>query len=339
MISTSPLRYPGGKARFTHFIFDSIKTSGEAAEVFVEPFCGGAGASIALLESKKIKRIALNDIDPLVASFWKVVFGKSCKSRDDIQWLVDKVELSDISVDEWIRQRNYKPQNVRELAWKCLFMNRTSFNGILHKSGPIGGWKQENRLISVRFNREKIVQKLKNLYDYREQVDCVENLGWREFCGLYQKTKLAYLYMDPPYYHRAPKLYEYVFDKKMHLELRDYLVSLLLPWMLSYDDAPEVRELYSDLTSIYGCVIDQTYSANPIGGNSFIGRELFFSNRVLSYNHGYKPNLPHVGMSVVGPLTDIPSLGDGPTRIPFVRTLNNTRTKNLKRIRRNKAPS
>jgi len=32
MISTSPLRYPGGKTRFTNFIWEAIRSSGEQAK-------------------------------------------------------------------------------------------------------------------------------------------------------------------------------------------------------------------------------------------------------------------------------------------------------------------
>ena len=50
MISTSPMRYPGGKARFAQYIWEAIQASRERSEVFVEHFCGGAGVSLALLE-------------------------------------------------------------------------------------------------------------------------------------------------------------------------------------------------------------------------------------------------------------------------------------------------
>ena len=69
MISKSPLRYPGGKTRFTPFIWSAIQHSGAMHAEFAEPFCGGAGVSLALLELGHVQRIALNDIDPLIANF------------------------------------------------------------------------------------------------------------------------------------------------------------------------------------------------------------------------------------------------------------------------------
>src|SRR5688572_10125024 len=114
MTSTSPLRYPGGKARFTAFISEAIKTSGEEASVFVEPFCGGAGASIKLLENRVVGSIALNDLDPLVSSFWKIVFGKSCKTKRDIDWLVSSIESVKHTVNEWRKQKALKPSTIRD---------------------------------------------------------------------------------------------------------------------------------------------------------------------------------------------------------------------------------
>ncbi len=319
MISTSPLRYPGGKARFTNFIWDAVVASNEQAKVFVEPFCGGAGASIALLESNKVQRIALNDLDPLVSSFWKIVFGKSRKSKHDINWLINSIEATELSIEEWRRQKLLKPTTLREAAWKCLYLNRTSFNGVLYKAGPIGGWTQKNRKIDVRFNRERLMKRIQELYELREQVERVDSVNWRLFCSHYRRSKSAYLYLDPPYYNKADQLYGCLFDKKTHKTLRDYLTTLKTPWMLSYDDAPEIRLLYKNLKGVRGRVIDQTYSAHPVGGNSFIGRELFFSNRKLPiYKQNNKPAV-HVGLTIIGCVKQVESDSIGGLRIPLIR--------------------
>lgn len=319
MTSTSPLRYPGGKARFTTFIQESIIASGEEIRLFVEPFCGGAGAAIALLDSESVDSIALNDADPLVASFWKIVFGKSCRSRRDIDWLIRKVENTIISIDEWKIQKALQPTNTREAAWKCLFLNRTSFNGILHKSGPIGGWEQINRTLDVRFNRERLVTRLRELFALRDSVERVDCMGWQRFCTRYRNEDDAYLYLDPPYYHRAEQLYKYLFNERMHRSMRDYLVDLQIPWLLSYDDAPEVRALYTNRDGIDGRVIDQTYSTHPVGGASFIGRELVFSNRELPLMELEAPAQPHVGITIVGALHNVAHNGVGPIRTPIAQ--------------------
>lgn len=317
MISTSLLRYPGGKARFTDLIAGAIKQSGEAATLFIEPFCGGAGVSIALLETGQVERIALNDADPLIATFWQVVFGKTATDNSDVNWLVSQIERADLSVSEWRRIKASNPTSAREAAFKCLYLNRTSFNGIIHKAGPIGGWEQKKRTLDVRFNREKLVRRVMTLHGLRDQVVRVGNESWRQFCATTGRRSGAYLYLDPPYYHKAEQLYGHLLDHKGHTEMRDYLSNLNRPWVLSYDDAPEVRSLYGHLPGVHGCVIDQTYSAHPVGGARFVGRELFFSNRELPINYRDRE---HRGMSVVGSLCSVaPSLG--PIRIPIFQPI------------------
>lgn len=315
MISTSPLRYPGGKARFTDFIAMAIAKSGEAFTVFVEPFCGGAGASIALLESGRVPSIALNDCDELVSAFWQVVFGKSKSTRHDINWLIKKVENTNLTIDLWKEVKASKPQSTRDAAWKCLFLNRTSFNGIIHKAGPIGGWEQKNRKLDVRFNRERIVKRLNELYSLRGQVASVSCEDWKCTSDHYSRTQGAYIYLDPPYYHKAEQLYGHLFTHEDHVEMCGYLTTLQAPWMLSYDDAAEVRILYNDSPGVDGRVIDQTYSAHPVGGASFIGRELFYSNRELPA-HECVANHEHVGLSVVGTVQEVLPVIGGPVRIP-----------------------
>ncbi|CAE6793829.1 DNA adenine methylase [Paraburkholderia aspalathi] len=315
MISTSPLRYPGGKARFTNFVLSAIRQSGDEARVFIEPFCGGAGVSIALLESDDIGAIALNDVDPLVASFWQVVFGKTATDDRDIRWLVSAIETANLSIDEWRRLRASSPASIREAAFKCIYLNRTSFNGILHNAGPIGGWEQKIRTLDVRFNREKLTRRILALYAQREKVVRVGNENWRKFCASTGRRAGGYLYIDPPYYHKAHKLYGHFFNHKDHVAMRDCLAELDRPWMLSYDDAPEIRNLYGHLVGVHGRVIDQTYSAHPIGGCSFVGRELFFSNRILPTTYR---ELPHKGMSVVGTLCTVDAPA-GPVRTPILQ--------------------
>ena len=46
----SPLRYPGGKGKLEPFMELLIKQTGHQGGVYVEPFAGGAGIALELLE-------------------------------------------------------------------------------------------------------------------------------------------------------------------------------------------------------------------------------------------------------------------------------------------------
>lgn len=306
--TTSVLRYPGGKTRFAPFIEETLSLNGINNALFVEPFCGGASVSISLLERGIVRKIALNDSDPLISSLWKVIFS------EDSEWLANQVLNVPLTLDEWKRQKTLQPTTVTEMALKCLYLNRTSFNGIIHKAGPLGGWGQTNRTVGVRFNREKLASRIRELAELQDQVVAVECLDWRKFCAKMKQRKNAIFYFDPPYFHKAELLYGHYFQLKQHLVFKKYLNKLDVPWILSYDDATEIRALYGAL-DLSARVIDSTYSAHPMGGASFVGRELFFSNL------DYLP-LPktakggHSGLSVRS-YTELAEDVEGVTRIPL----------------------
>lgn len=249
--------------------------------------------SIALLEDKVVDEVAINDADPLIAQLWATVFSKS-----GAEWLAKQVLFVPLSIDEWRRQKALNPSSHREAALKCLYLNRTSFNGIIHQSGPLGGWGQKNIKIDVRFNRQRLSDRILALSELRAKVT-VSNQDWQVFCKRFSGNESAVFYLDPPYYHKAEQLYGHVFDEEEHEALRDYLRNLRRPWLLSYDDAQEVRDLYEDVTS-KARVIDNTYSTHPLGGCSFIGRELAFTN-MKRLPAATKSTKGHVGMSVKAP--------------------------------------
>lgn len=266
------MRYPGSKARFVDFISRTIRLNGLRGCVFVEPFCGGASASIALLESGNVDYIALNDTDPLIAHLWDVVFSEITSD-----WLAEQVMSVPLTIDEWQKQKALEPSSPKEAALKCLYLNRTSFNGIIHKSGPLGGWGQTKRTVGVRFNRVKLANRIRELCELRDRVLIVSNNNWESFCNRMLSDNKNFFYLDPPYYHKADALYGYYFDNTGHIRLRDYLSAFKVPWILSYDDVPEIRALYQG-RSLKARIIDSTYSTHPMGGASHIGREVLYSN-------------------------------------------------------------
>ena len=58
------------------------------------------------------------------------------------------------------------------------------------------------------------------------------------------------LYLDPPYFDKGNDLYQHGFERKDHERLAEALQNTNHTWVLSYDDCPEVRELYEDWASV-----------------------------------------------------------------------------------------
>ena len=60
------------------------------------------------------------------------------------------------------------------------------------------------------------------------------------------KPEEVFIYLDPPFYERAERLYRHYFQAADHEALRDVTRDLRQWWLLSYDSAREILDLYAD---------------------------------------------------------------------------------------------
>ena len=129
----SPLRYPGGKGKLEPFMELLIRQTGHVGGTYVEPFAGGAGIALELLEKGIVNDIVINDLDKGIYSFWRAILTETDRFVNDIR----NVELT---IDEWNRQREIIDDCSRysyELGLATFYLNRTNRSGII-KGGVIG---------------------------------------------------------------------------------------------------------------------------------------------------------------------------------------------------------
>jgi DNA adenine methylase len=240
----SPLRYPGAKRRLAGYVSETIRLNSLRPKVFVEPFAGGASVSLQLLNDGVVESIVLGERDSLIASFWKVLFR-------DTDWLVEQIESIEVSVENWCYFRENSFRSNRDRALACLFLNRTSFSGILAKTaGPIGGRNQTSKYkIDCRFNVSTLKKRILQIAALKDRVLLVNHGDWEDTISQveswsYGGSEVLY-YLDPPFYDKAARLYRHFFSRDDHNKLHDRLVRLDQPWLLSYDPAPSIQTLYS----------------------------------------------------------------------------------------------
>jgi DNA adenine methylase len=243
----SCLRYPGGKRRLASYIERVFGLNELRPAWFIEPFAGGASVSLHLLQRGLVERVILADRDPLIAAFWATVFDDAGS-----EWLVDQVMRMPVTLERWRAFRRRVPQSIRGRALACLFLNRTSFSGILHgRAGPIGGQHQESAYaIDCRFPRKTIARRIREAAAYRKQVR-VWHGSWQQTLTrirrLQDSSRIAgsvCYYLDPPFFEKADQLYRFCFADSDHRALRDAVLKMPEDWIVSYDVAPALRALW-----------------------------------------------------------------------------------------------
>ncbi|HGM5880694.1 DNA adenine methylase [Stenotrophomonas maltophilia] len=243
-VTDSPLRYPGGKTQLSDFVIDLMRENDLFYGAYVEPFAGGAGIAWKLLLENYVSEVVINDIDASVYSFWASVL----RHTDE---LCERIENTAVTIEEWQRQRLVQSQSrarIVDLGFSTFFLNRTNRSGIL-KAGVIGGVRQDgNYLLDCRFNKPDLINKIRRIAMYKDQIRLTK-LDAKVFLQSVHKlvTKRCLINIDPPYYKRGPELYCSFYNHDDHAELSRAVKKLRRPWMLTYDDAPEIAQLYSSL--------------------------------------------------------------------------------------------
>lgn len=272
----SPLRYPGGKARFAPFIAEVMRANGLAGGHYLEPFAGGAGVALELLFDGHATHIHINDLDPAVFALWSA-------ATTDPDGILKLLRDTPITMDQWHYWRSVMLDQGPELSlaergFATLFVNRTNRSGIL-KGGVIGGKAQTGTYkLDARFNKDMIAARLERI---ALNADCISVYCEDAFLLLGRAPEFlpeqSLIYLDPPYYVKGRGLYRNFYKHDDHLQIAQLLQSpdFERPWVVSYDNAPEICEMYRQNEAL-------TYGLHYTAQARYVGDEVMFFKEGIS---------------------------------------------------------
>ncbi len=245
-INYSPLRYPGGKSCLSNFITEVAKINGLIDGTYLELYAGGAGAAFNLLFNGTFARIHINDYDYNIYAMWYAILYHH-------RAFINRIKNTPVTIEEWHRQKiifaKGRNTNIIDLGFATFFLNRTNRSGIIFKAGPIGGLQQNgNYKIDVRFNKEKLIERVKKIVTRRNDVtltnlDAIEILNNKK--KYYQNSDNLFIYLDPPYYNKGKELYLNNYKHSNHLVLAHTIANLEnVKWLISYDNVQEIKKMY-----------------------------------------------------------------------------------------------
>lgn len=252
---STPLRYPGGKAKFAPFVKDLMKANNLKGD-YLEPYAGGAGVALDLLYSDYCQNIHINDFDIAVFNFWKSI-------TDNTESFLRLLNDTEVTIEEWYKQRAIlnDPENHDQLqhGFATFFLNRTNRSGIL-KGGVIGGKNQDgNYKLDARYHKENLSKRIEKVGQYRDRIK-LYNLDALELLNQVDSflPENSLIYLDPPYYVKGQGLYRNFYVHDDHVQIREALDKVRTKWIVSYDNCSEIKEIYS---GYYQADYELNYSA------------------------------------------------------------------------------
>lgn len=247
----SPLRYPGGKGRMASSLSDVFQNQFGLldVEIWAEPFAGGAGAGLHLLDRGIIGELWLTEKNPALAAFWQTVAVNSDE-------LAARVRACEPDMSTWHAARDViaateagPPVDDLELAFAALIINRCSRSGIVNpRVGPIGGKDQSGRWhLRSRWNADGLATRILSIGRNGGRIrvhrgDAIERIAALDGSVGIEEEML--LFVDPPYLVQGNRLYADGMTADDHKNLAYALTNCAARWLLTYDRDDRILDLY-----------------------------------------------------------------------------------------------
>lgn len=243
-MTLSPLRYPGGKTKIYEKVKGLIEYGKLNSKAYVEPFAGGFGIGLGLLNDGVVETAMINDYDKHIYHFWHAALEQTEK-------LIELIETTPITIEEREHQKNiYNAGNALPLedGFATLFLNRVNYSGVI-KGGPIGGNNQESKYkLGCRFNKKDIIKRILLVANFRDRISLYNCDASDLICNhLKDRKNDIFLNIDPPYVIKGSLLYTNYFVEADHRKLQQIISENLndVPWIVTYDNCELVRSIYS----------------------------------------------------------------------------------------------
>lgn len=197
---------------------------------YIEPF--GGGGWVLFYYQRWADLEVYNDLDSRLVNLFRVVKYHPCELKREMCYLL-------ASREQFLDAMKFEGYTDIQKAARFMFILSRSFGGRCQHFGV----SYESSIKSA----SGIIERINSIYTRLDKA-IIENLSAFDLIPQYD-NKTAFFYCDPPYSCGAG--YETTSTKDFnHVGLRDLLKNIQGRFLLSYDDAPLIRELYKDFNII-----------------------------------------------------------------------------------------
>lgn len=237
-MTITPFRWPGAKNKLLSTLMPYLDDILKGQYSFSDAFVGGGSVLLAVATKYPTIQLFANDLDYGVYCFWYIIANKD---RTQLDALLGMMETKP-TIELFNYLRKEVPLTDVDCAYHCIFFNRCCFSGIA-RSGPIGGQNQSKWTVDCRYNFSKLKSKIEKCHQLLKGRTIVEPQNILEYQYLLDTNDPVYL--DPPYFHKGDMLYTEKMNNFDHNKMADIL-NKRTHWVLSYDDCPEIKQLYKN---------------------------------------------------------------------------------------------
>jgi DNA adenine methylase len=250
-----PLAYIGGKNRLAAKLIDLFPEH----TTYVEPFCGGAQV---FFHKEPSRAEILNDLNEDIFNFLRV-----CQLHHEE--LIRYLRYAVVSRRWFELFEKMAPEALSDIqrAARFFFLQKNCYGGLV---------RRRNFCTSVQdhsnYNPAALPDLIARTHERLLHVQ-LECLPYQDILRKYDRP-YTFFYLDPPYFNKP--YYKFNFTEQDYIELATGLKALKGKFLLSLNDTPEIRRIFSAFNI---ATIELVYTARLNAGKKYT--ELLISNYPL----------------------------------------------------------
>ena len=223
----------GGKKHLARTIIKRIDAVPH--QCYAEPFVGMGG--VFLRRTSRPKSEIINDLNGEIVNLFRIVREHPEELTRQFRWVLS-------SRQEFVRWITVDPGTLTDVqrAARFTYLQRLSFGGKpAHKAMPGQIGLSVDR--PARLTAQRMLQLIEAAHRRLQRVQ-IERLNWDVFLRRYDRPTTLF-YMDPPYWNHEQDYGKGIFARDDFTRMAELLGSLNGRFILTLNDRPEVRELFS----------------------------------------------------------------------------------------------
>lgn len=234
----SPFRYPGGKTWLIPQIRDWLNSYSTKPSLLVEPFTGGGIVGLTVAAEKLADRVLMVELDEQISSVWQLILGGGA------DWLADRILDFDMNPESLERELRNDDDSLKVKAFKTILKNRTNHGGIMAPGAGLLKYGEQGKGIRSRWYPETLARRIRNIAKISDRIEFVQGDGI-SVIQKYRDQSDTVFFLDPPYTAAGKKAGTRLYTHNVlnHEELFDVVKTLKGDFLMTYDDAKEVRSM------------------------------------------------------------------------------------------------
>lgn len=242
----SPFRYPGGKTWFVPILRAWMESHAKRPALFLEPFAGGASASLTVAFERLAQHVIFAETDDGVAAVWKTILNGQG------EWLAREILAFDMTLHN-VEQAlaldaNGSALAPRERAFLTILRNRVQRGGIMAPGAGLIKTGENNKGLASRWYPATLARRIREISLNLDRMSFYLGDGFA-LIDEYRADESAAFYIDPPYLKAARRLYRnWQLD---HRKLFKKMATISGSFLMSYDNAEEIRALADEFRFEY----------------------------------------------------------------------------------------